>query len=421
MNHTSRDVPIEQLRQTMYTWNNIIDRDLMVKEITRMIEQARELLASDPRTALFDVRGTFSNGTIVLEGEIDRLFADPFRRFLRERTTEKITWNIRLLPDASLETPYGVTSLSVSNIFKNPSHAAELGTQALLGTPVRILKKEGLWSYVCLPEGYLGWTDNKLAAMNAASFEAWATSRKIIITTDSAQVLRVPGVAGERVSDIVAGCILSIIRELDDFFEAGYPDGRRGYVRRDDAAYLDTWLKRAEPSGVSVATTAQRFYGAPYFWGGTSPKALDCSGLVRMSFFLNGILLPRDADQQALAGDHVSRQELQPGDLVFFSGNGAGNGNCHKIVHVGISLGGDRFIQASGDVHSSNLDLPYGDSRQGTFATARRIIGASNTRGILRLRDLPCYNRENTRFDDLWGAVLNASNPPTDTSRTGPV
>ncbi len=85
--------------------------------------------------------------------------------------------------------------------------------------------------------------------------------------------------------------------------------------------------------------------GKPYRWGSDGPNSFDCSGLVAYSYAQVGIYLPHSSSAQYSMGEHVSRDELLPGDLVFFS---RGRG----ISHVGIYVGDGNFIHApqSGDV-----------------------------------------------------------------------
>ena len=99
--------------------------------------------------------------------------------------------------------------------------------------------------------------------------------------------------------------------------------------------------------------------GTPYVWGGSTPQTgFDCSGLVQWAYAKAGIRIPRVTDQQILAANatKVGRSDLLPGDLVFFRDS---TGYVH---HVGMSLGGDRFIHAphTGDVVKvSSLKEPY--------------------------------------------------------------
>lgn len=93
-----------------------------------------------------------------------------------------------------------------------------------------------------------------------------------------------------------------------------------------------------------LVRTAERFVGVPYRWGGESTVAgFDCSGLTMVVYQLNGLNLPRTSSDQWAAGRPVEQRDLAEGDLVFFATRGGG-----KVSHVGIYIGGDRFLHASG-------------------------------------------------------------------------
>jgi murein DD-endopeptidase len=109
--------------------------------------------------------------------------------------------------------------------------------------------------------------------------------------------------------------------------------------------------------GQKVVSIAQGLIGTPYRFGGESPKkGFDCSGLVYYSFDQLGVRVPRTAADQRSAAERIKRDDLVPGDLVFFR-NGRG-----RIDHVGIYAGEGRFIHApnAGKVVSyAYLDDPY--------------------------------------------------------------
>jgi len=120
-------------------------------------------------------------------------------------------------------------------------------------------------------------------------------------------------------------------------------------------------------NGGAIAALAATYVGYPYAWGGTSPAGFDCSGLVWYVFQRVGIQLPRDLPGQLASGTPVARDDLQPGDVVFFV-----NTYQPGLSHSGIYLGGGRFVSAIDEatgVAISSLSSPYWVSRY--FAAAR--------------------------------------------------
>ena len=113
---------------------------------------------------------------------------------------------------------------------------------------------------------------------------------------------------------------------------------------RDSATELGTFTdQKRGPSreaesrrGQRVVEIARKQLGTPYRFGGTSPSGFDCSGLVRYVYAQVGVSLPHNAAKQYRYGSPVSRDRLEPGDLVFFD----------RLRHIGIYVGGGRFIHA---------------------------------------------------------------------------
>jgi len=122
--------------------------------------------------------------------------------------------------------------------------------------------------------------------------------------------------------------------------------------------------------GFTIATAALQLQGIPYRLGGTDVHGFDCSGLVQYVFALYGIALPRVVHDQYRIGRRVGVDNLEPGDLVFFSPDG------DNVSHVGIVIGGDRFVHAPnsrGVVRVDSFAVGYWGEH---LAGARRISGS---------------------------------------------
>lgn len=108
-----------------------------------------------------------------------------------------------------------------------------------------------------------------------------------------------------------------------------------------------------------ATTIASRMVGKPYRYGGASPQGFDCSGLVYYAYRQAGYKIPRTSQQQYRDSLPVKRSHIREGDLLFFRIEG-------KVSHVGVYLGGNRFIHAPSSgkrVTITSLDNPYWQQR----------------------------------------------------------
>lgn len=356
------------------------------EEIRRSLATLQQAHAPDRRVAVFDVTWSRSGSTIIVKGEVeDQAVRDNVLALFREKATGETVDSIRILPDERLgEKRFGIVAVSVGNMRGKPQHPAELVTQVLMGTVLKILKKEGSWYYVQAPDRYLGWLDRDAMALgDQNAVDRWIAAQKVIVTDYFGVVRQKPDAKSLAVSDVVMGGLIGRRGERGGWTEVEFPDGRRGFLEREIVQDYAKWKRERKLAGESVEHVARLFVGVPYLWGGTSAKGFDCSGFTKIVFRLNGLDLNRDADQQATMGEVVNEGDdfsgLKKGDLLFF-GRKATEEKPERIWHVGIYLGEKEFIHCAGKVRLNSFDPKhphYDEERLRTYVRARRLIGIS--------------------------------------------
>jgi cell wall-associated NlpC family hydrolase len=131
------------------------------------------------------------------------------------------------------------------------------------------------------------------------------------------------------------------------------------FIDKREAEDYIQWLEHLNPTTAALVSTSKRLMGVPYLWGGTSTKGVDCSGFTKTIYFLNGMVIPRDASQQVHTGKSIDSTKnfdnLVEGDLLFF-GRKATDSTSEKVVHVGMWIGNNEFIHASEMVRISSMD-----------------------------------------------------------------
>lgn len=270
---------------------------------------------------------------------------------------------------------WGVVNISVCNQRATPEYSAEMVSQALLGTPVHILRTGGdyNWPEVQTPDGYKGWVHkDAIRYMDFEEYHAWNAAPKVVVTSLFALIRKKPSEKAETLSDAVAGCRLKYLGKSRRFFIVGFPDGRVGYISCKDAQEESDWREDLDQSPEAILASARSMLGFPYLWAGMSSKGTDCSGFVRAVLFMHDIIIPRDAGPQARVGQRITHKEnLQPGDLVFF-GRWKENGTP-GVSHVGFYLGEGRFIHSLGlvKIGSFRPEDPYYDA----YNTGRYLFG----------------------------------------------
>ena len=342
----------------------------------------------DKREAVCDINLEMTDNNLLIKGETSISDVKTGIMNYLDRTGIEYIDSLKVLPDKSeILKPWGIVSVVVSNIKKEPSHSSELVSQAIMGTPVRILKKSGSWLLVQTPDHYIGWvSDSGISEKTESEFSEWKKSDRIIFTAKAGEVLTDDN-GSDVVSDAVAGIIVIKKGERGSYFIVELPDGRKGMINKKDGMDFGNWYSEVQPEAEKLITFARSMTGTSYLWGGTSTKMADCSGFVKTIYFTGGIILARDASQQFLYGKEVdistSFDALQPGDLLFF---GSVNDKGQKrITHTALYTGNTEFIHSSGMVKINSLDSTrtnYSSYLVKILMGARRVIGSETGKGI---------------------------------------
>lgn len=365
----------------------------MLAKAQECINDVKALVAPDARQAVFDVKAYHNNdGSLVVGGEVsDSTALKATVKALAEAGVDYAD-SIRLMPYDQ----WAQVRISAASLRTAGRHAAEMATQAVMGTPVRVLHKDSEWWRVQTPDGYIAWVpSSSVVAKTPEQMTQWRSAKRFIVTSPyQTRAYTTPTAKGLRdvVTDLVNGCIVTVPGN-EVHVEHGrvgieLPDGRTGFANIDDLTPIETWAAQNFDAD-HILDIAYSMEGTPYLWGGTSTKALDCSGLAKVSYYANGLILMRDASQQATTGKRIEAanwRSCRPGDLLFF-----GNARTGKVTHVAIYDHDGNYVHSSGRVKRNSVD-PDSDAYLTTpFLHAVRIAGSEETPGITRARNHPWY------------------------------
>ncbi|NIR52191.1 C40 family peptidase [candidate division KSB1 bacterium] len=271
-------------------------------------------------------------------------------------------------------TQFGIVTVSVANLRQHPLFQSELIDQLILGSVVPVFEEQNDFYLVQNWDGYRGWLSKaSLVLKPRDEAQQWHNEATLLFIADHGWVRCKADLSSEPLTDLVLFANLKERGSLEKFSHVELPDGRRGYI---PASQTDGEVRSKPPqaTGASIVSAARRFLGVSYLWGGTSPKAFDCSGLVQTVFRLQGLYLPRDANQVIELGEEIpigSYDNLRAGDLLFFGKT------QHRITHVAIYMSDSLYIHADGRVRINSLEPAndfYNEHRHKTLLTAKRLI-----------------------------------------------
>lgn len=360
--------------------------------VDSIIESVRKEMAPDKRQTVYDVKAEKTDGrTVKVTGKIsDRNIYESLITRLNSQRAVSVIDSINLLPDSL----WGQVKISVACMRSAPKYSAELSTQAIMGMPVRLLEEQNGWWLLQSPDGYLGWVwRGSIARKTPEELESWRRSPRLVVTSlAELKAYKTPTTDSPRevVTDLLPGNIVegSLDRITDGRVEITLPDGRKGWADAKAFSTIEEWAAQ-DFNPEKILDQAYSMEGDPYLWGGTSAKATDCSGLVKVAYLQNGIILRRDASQQALIGLRLRPEDwrdYQPGDLMFFGETPGG-----RVTHVAIYDHDGMFVHCAGRVHRSSIDPDSPDYVDRLFFGGSRIGGYEGTEGIVYARNHPWY------------------------------
>ncbi|MBQ0121959.1 MAG: C40 family peptidase [Bacteroidales bacterium] len=344
-----------------------------------IVNSLKQRIAPDKRTAVWDVKTVSQKGVLTIVGTVGTVdLKEAVTAEFQKNGYNKFSNNLIVLENAVPEGKrWAIVKLGLASLRCEGAHSAEMATQAIMGTPVKVLEYDADdWCRVVTPDDYISYVpSSSISFKTDEEMAQWRKADRYIVTTYCTRLVTEPK-GDETITDLTLGCILEYKGEKKGWVCLATPDGRVGYVEKESVESLNTWKQQSFNADL-IERTARRMMGSGYLWGGTSTKVTDCSGLSKISYFSNGIILQRDASQQALTGEKFSDyHDAKLGDLLFF-----GNAKTGRVTHVGIYLRDGKYIHCSGQVKINSLD-PKDPAYLYSTLSISRIDGKIGTKGI---------------------------------------
>ncbi len=236
-----------------------------------------------------------------------------------------------------------VVTVSVANMYSRPNANADVVSQAIFGANAHIVGRRGAWVRIQTADSYTGWiTTSSVLRRKPYAQDGSPDGSCVEVESLFANLYREADITKHRpVMTVPFEARFEVLAAQDEnprWLQVKLPGGRNAWIQRGDVT--------SDPKLHAIADViafSRRFLGLPYLWGGTSTYGFDCSGFTQMLCRRRGVLIPRDASQQAAWSNMaaVARDQLRPGDLLYFGAS------ADKITHTGMYLGDGEFIDAT--------------------------------------------------------------------------
>lgn len=286
-------------------------------------------------------------------------YNDLYRGYVKYTDMDTSILSISQLQQASRVNLSRFAAISEQDVYlwSEPGEWGEAVAVVAADVPMTIIGAEGEWLLVSAAEftGYVSAAEVNIERMLNAEVDSEGYIKLARAEKELQEQLAAEATEQEEAEE-------EYFEYEEEYYEESYeePEYEETYEENDsyeedsyeEDSYDDSSYEEPEVSysgessanGLAIMNMALTYQGVPYVWGGHSPSGFDCSGLIYYCALQNGISIPRCADTQYFEGNgyHVDYDQLQPGDLVFFSSD-----SSYDIEHVGIYIGGNQFVHAS--------------------------------------------------------------------------
>ncbi len=250
-----------------------------------------------------------------------------------------------------------IVNSPICPLMSRPQPDCELADEALFGMVVEVLEQSTphYWR-IRTHYRYEGYAPTASLVIGDQAAQAWAAlPKKVVLHKNTCDVMAGPKVQSFPLTTLPMGAVVAVTEEPETDPETGKPTGwQRVSLPNGDQGYLrSSWLDTYYDSPIDLPEEALRrrlvdtallFARSHYRWGGKTPLGVDCSGLVSMSYLLNGIIIYRDASiKEGFPIRPISPQDVRPADLLFFPG------------HVAMYMGEGRYIHSTGKAGSDGV------------------------------------------------------------------
>ena len=294
------------------------------------------------------------------------------------------------------DTKVGTVTASALNIRSGASTSHSIVAKAYKGNKVEILETSNGWYKVKLSNGKIGWGSGEYIVVSTISSgestQTPSTGKKGTVTASALNIRSGASTSHSIVTKAYKGNTVEILESSNGWHKVKLSNGKIGWgsaqyistssvdnTTNGNTSQESTQAPSNNENNVSgtqssskvqaIVNTAKAQIGKKKAWGAEGPNAFDCSGLTYYIYKQNGITIPRTSREQSNFGTTVSKSNLQPGDLLFFSTDGSGG-----VSHVGIYVGNGQMVHVSSSknsVISTSINTSYW---QKAYIRAKRVL-----------------------------------------------